>query len=125
MGRPDYLAAPVGLSSRRFALILALAALAAPVAAGAQQTPLQARLAKALRVPHIAPARSGAIAMDLATGEATEPDPDEGKDPAAVALGRKGGLKGGKARAAKMTPEQRTVAAKKAARARWGTGDTK
>lgn len=68
MGRPDYLATPMGLSSRRFALILALAALAAPVAAGAQQTPLQARLAKALRVPHVAPAHSAAIAMDLATG---------------------------------------------------------
>ena len=39
--------------------------------------------------------------VDLATGQATEPDPDKGKDPAAVALGRKGGLKGGKARAAK------------------------
>lgn len=50
-------------------------------------------------------------------GEA--PDPDEGKDPAAVALGRKGGLKGGKARAAKMTPEERKEAAQKAARARW------
>jgi D-alanyl-D-alanine carboxypeptidase/D-alanyl-D-alanine-endopeptidase (penicillin-binding protein 4) len=58
----------MGLSSRRFAFILVLAALAAPVAAGAQQTPLQARLAKALRVPHVAPARSGAIAMDLSTG---------------------------------------------------------
>jgi D-alanyl-D-alanine carboxypeptidase/D-alanyl-D-alanine-endopeptidase (penicillin-binding protein 4) len=58
----------MGLSSRRFALILVLAALAAPVAAGAQQTPLQARLAKALRVPHVAPGRSAAIAMDLATG---------------------------------------------------------
>jgi hypothetical protein len=42
-----------------------------------------------------------------------------GKDPAAVALGRKGGLKGGKARAAKLTPEQRSAAAKKAAAARW------
>ena len=31
------------------------------------------------------------------------PDPDEGKDPAAVSLGRRGGLKGGKARAAKLT----------------------
>jgi hypothetical protein len=55
----------------------------------------------------------------LATGQATEPDPDEGKDPAAVALGRKGGLKGGKARAAKMTKKQRSESAKKAARARW------
>ncbi len=44
-----------------------------------------------------------------------------GKDPLAVALGRRGGLKGGKARAAKMTPEQRSQAARKAARARWGT----
>ena len=43
-----------------------------------------------------------------------------GKDPHAVALGRRGGKKGGKARAAKMTPEQRSEAARKAARARWG-----
>lgn len=45
---------------------------------------------------------------------------DSGKDPAAVALGRKGGLKGGKARAANMTPEERSEAARKAAKARWG-----
>ena len=44
----------------------------------------------------------------------------EGKDPAAVLLGRKGGLKGGKARAMKLTSEERTKAAKKAAKARWG-----
>jgi hypothetical protein len=42
------------------------------------------------------------------------------KNPAAVALGRLGGLKGGKARAAKLTPRQRTSIAKKAAKARWG-----
>lgn len=59
--------------------------------------------------------------VDEATGEAPpEPDPDEGKDPAAVELGRRGGLKGGKARAAKMTPEQRSEAARTAAAARWG-----
>ncbi len=57
--------------------------------------------------------------VDEATGEAPKLDPDEGKDPAAVALGRKGGLKGGKARAAKMTAEERSAAAKKAADARW------
>jgi hypothetical protein len=45
---------------------------------------------------------------------------DDGKDPAAVALGRKGGLKGGKARAAKLTAEQRSALAKRAAQARWG-----
>lgn len=54
-----------------------------------------------------------------ATGEIQPADPAEGKDPAAVALGRKGGLKGGKARAAKLTPEERSEAARKAARARW------
>ncbi len=48
------------------------------------------------------------------------PDPDAGKDPAAVTLGRKGGLKGGKARAAKLTKKQKTASAKKAAAARWG-----
>jgi len=57
--------------------------------------------------------------VDEATGEAPPFDPDEGKNPAAVALGRKGGLKGGKARAAKMSPEQRSEAARKAAQARW------
>lgn len=59
------------------------------------------------------------LIVDIATGEAEDPDPDDGKDPAAVALGRKGGLKGGKARAAKMTAEERSAAAKRAARARW------
>lgn len=42
------------------------------------------------------------------------------KNPHAVALGRKGGLKGGKARAESMTSQQRKEAAKKAAQARWG-----
>jgi hypothetical protein len=57
--------------------------------------------------------------VDEGTGEAPPFDPDEGKDPAAVALGRKGGLKGGKARAAKMSAKQRSEAARKAAQARW------
>jgi len=58
-----------------------------------------------------------------AVGEAPEPEkkPEREKDPAAVALGRKGGPKGGKARAEKMTPEERREAARKAARARWAT----
>lgn len=45
--------------------------------------------------------------------------PEREKDPAAVALGRKGGLKGGKTRAAKLTKEQRSESARKAAKARW------
>lgn len=52
-----------------------------------------------------------------ATGESV---PDLAKNPAAVALGRLGGQKGGKARAAKLTPERRSEIARKAARARWG-----
>jgi hypothetical protein len=42
-----------------------------------------------------------------------------GKNPAAVALGRRGGLKGGKARAAKLSPEQRSAIARIAAQTRW------
>jgi hypothetical protein len=56
---------------------------------------------------------------DEVAGEAPPFDPDAGKDPAAVALGRKGGLKGGKARAASMTSEERSAAARRAAEARW------
>jgi hypothetical protein len=41
------------------------------------------------------------------------------KNPHAVALGRRGGVKGGKSRAAKLTPEQRSASARKAALARW------
>jgi hypothetical protein len=46
------------------------------------------------------------------------------KNPAAVALGRKGGKKGGPARAAKLTPEQRSASARKAVQARWTKGKT-
>jgi hypothetical protein len=54
-------------------------------------------------------------------GEATDQvsDPDAGKDPHAVALGRKGGKRGGRARADKLSPAERSDAARKAARARW------
>jgi hypothetical protein len=47
------------------------------------------------------------------------------KNAAAVALGRKGGLKGGPARAAKLTPEQRSQSARKAVTARWAKAKTK
>jgi len=43
----------------------------------------------------------------------------EGKDPLAVALGRRGGLIGGRARADKMSAQERTTSASKAANARW------
>lgn len=60
--------------------------------------------------------------------EESPPEPEDlspradGKDPLAVALGRRGGKKGGKARAAKLTPEQRSEIARKAAEARWRRG---
>ena len=53
--------------------------------------------------------------------EETEPESIEGKNPHAVALGRLGGLKGGKARANKLTPERRKEIARKAAESRWGS----
>lgn len=61
--------------------------------------------------------------VDIATGEVEdrEPTPEEqGKDPAAVALGRRGGLKGGKARSGNMSAERRSEIARKAAQVRWG-----
>jgi hypothetical protein len=53
--------------------------------------------------------------MRIATGEIEETIPDDGKDPAAKALGKKGGA----ARAKSMTPQRRTEIAKKAATKRW------
>lgn len=47
-------------------------------------------------------------------------DPNAGKNPAAMALGKLGGAKGGKARAAALSPAKRKAIAKKAAKARWG-----
>jgi len=76
------------------------------------------------------PKRSGSRPRDVnslaasivgdATDETPEPEPVESeKDPAAVALGRQGGLKGGKARAERLSAERRAEIAKKAAQARW------
>lgn len=55
----------------------------------------------------------------IATGEIEDTPDLKGKNPAAVALGKLGGLKGGKARAAALTKKQRSEIAKKAAAARW------
>lgn len=58
--------------------------------------------------------------VDLATGgDDSKPVDESGKNPAAVALGRLGGLKGGKARAEKLSSKKRSEIAKKAAAARW------
>lgn len=55
---------------------------------------------------------------DIATGQ-VEDRVEDHRDPAAVELGRRGGLKGGKARAAKLSPTKRKAIARKAAKARW------
>jgi len=57
--------------------------------------------------------------VELSTGDAKDADPYYGKNPFAVELGRLGGLKGGKARAASLSSRRRKEIAKKAARARW------
>lgn len=64
------------------------------------------------------PIQLGKLIVDIATGQVEDAVEDK-RTPAAVELGRLGGLKGGKARAAKLTKKQRTASAKKAARARW------
>lgn len=59
--------------------------------------------------------------VQQATGQMPKPEPPQPKNPAAVTLGRLGGLKGGKARAEALSPDERKAIAKKAAEARWGT----
>jgi hypothetical protein len=68
------------------------------------------------------PMQRAKMVIDLATGEA-EPDPEQPKDQAAVESGRRGGLIGGKARAAKLTPQQRSEIARTAATKRWSQSD--
>jgi hypothetical protein len=78
--------------------------------------------AKRLKRPRD-PVQLGKLIGDILTGQVEDRAPDRPedsiKDQAAVALGRKGGLKGGRARATKMAPEKRVAIAKKAAQARW------
>ena len=65
------------------------------------------------------PNQRAKLIVDIATGVVEDKPADEGKNAEAVALGRRGGLKGGKARAAKLTAEERREIAKKAAAVRW------
>ena len=59
--------------------------------------------------------------VDIATGEQEDKTTSDAIKAAAAALGRKGGLKGGPARAAALTAKKRSEIAKKAAAARWGS----
>ncbi len=62
--------------------------------------------------------------LDVTTGETekVEPPPEREKNPAAVALGKLGASKGGKARAEKLSARKRKQIAQKAAKARWDKG---
>lgn len=63
--------------------------------------------------------------VDQATDEEPKRPEETKKNPAAVALGRLGGIKGGAARAKKLTAEERSEIAKKAAKARWADNQKK
>lgn len=60
---------------------------------------------------------------DISTGQAQDENPNEGKNPAAVALGRLGGLKGGKARAKNLSARKLRAIGRKGAAARWKPKD--
>jgi len=68
---------------------------------------------------HLDFAQIAKAVVDAATDETPQVEPEDKRNPHAVALGSLGGQKGGKARAEKLTPEQRKEIAKKAAQARW------
>jgi hypothetical protein len=59
------------------------------------------------------------LIVDMATGDAPPDSLDDGKNPAAVALGRLGGLKGGRARAQSLSKKRRQEIARIAAKSRW------
>jgi hypothetical protein len=63
------------------------------------------------------------MVVDIATGKIEDAPADRDKNSVAVELGRKGGLKGGKARAESMTAKERREATKRAAEARWKPKD--
>ncbi|MCU1465682.1 MAG: uncharacterized protein JWM72_1610 [Actinomycetia bacterium] len=69
------------------------------------------------------PNQLAAAIVAQATGDELEVEPEPVKNAAAVELGRLGGLKGGKARAEKLSPKKRSQIAKKAAQARWAKRD--
>lgn len=77
-------------------------------------------MAKKVKLPADLNKKAKSI-VDLATGENEDTQPNDGKNAAAVALGRLGGLKGGKARAEKLSAKKRSDIAKKAAAKRWST----
>lgn len=79
-------------------------------------------MAKKLKRPRD-PLQLAKLIGDIATGQVRDAQPDDGKNPAAVALGKLGGAKGGRSRALSLTPAERAEAARFAAQARWKKRD--
>jgi hypothetical protein len=75
-------------------------------------------MAKQLKRPRD-PISLAKLIGDIATGQVDDAQPDDGKNPAAVALGKLGGAKGGKARRAALSPSERSEISSQAAQARW------
>lgn len=75
-------------------------------------------MARKKRITELGPVDDAGV-LGGGSGSVPEETPQPAKNPHAQALGKLGGLKGGKARAAKLTPEQRAEIARKAATARW------
>lgn len=65
------------------------------------------------------PNQLAAMIVGISTGEVEDLDPNAGKDPAAIARGKAGGVKGGAARAQSLSVDRRSEIAKKAAQKRW------
>ena len=74
---------------------------------------------KKIKGKHLDFAQIAHAVMEAATDESPQVEEPSDKNPHAVALGRLGGQKGGKARADKLTPERKKEIAQKAAKARW------
>ena len=62
------------------------------------------------------------LVTGIATGDMQDNDPSAGRDPAAIARGRKGGLMGGKVRMAALSDAERSKLGKQAADSRWQKG---
>lgn len=75
-------------------------------------------MAKRLKRPRD-PISLAKLIGDIATGQVQDAQPDDGKNPAAVALGKLGGAKGGKSRASSLSSSRRREIASRAAAARW------
>jgi hypothetical protein len=97
---------------------------ASPLAEEADSWHIRAMPDRSRKPPRDQNALAGVL-VKIASGQVHDSAsiPDSGKNPAAVALGRLGGLKGGKARAEALSRKRRAEIARRAAKARWSSND--